>query len=190
MGIPIEPGGIAFTCVCDEPEGSILRTVRHFEFNQENLDKLWNKISMFPSFMGSEIRTYTDMIKYFTTIDSGNRVIPKGLCLVVDDFVGIFWMTDIKQLHEASVHYTFFDKRNRGRINLCKKALEFAFRHFHFHRLWTQAPVPAAYVNKFIQALGFIKFGTARRNTFFKGRFYDTNMYDVLKEEFLKMENG
>lgn len=184
MGNSIEPNDIAFSCICNEPEGQVLRTVRHFDFSKENLDRLYSQISKFPSFMGVEIKNYQDMFRFLIDTRDG-KITPRGLCMVIDDFIGVFWLADIKALHEASVHYTFFDARHRGRVDLCKLAIDFAFKHFQFQRLWTQVPTPAIGVNKFVSSLGFKLFGTARRNTYFQGKFHDTNMYDVLREEYL-----
>lgn len=181
----MNPDGVAFTCLCSEPEGDVLRTVKEFEFNQENLIRLYYQVSKFPTFMGIEIRNINDMLRFFVTEDSNGTIIPKGLCLVIDDFIGVFWLTDIKGLHEASVHYTFFDKRHKGRVNLCKEALKFCFNRFKFHRLWTQVPFTATGVLTFIESLGFVKVGKTRRSTLYKGKFYDTVIYDLLAEEFL-----
>lgn len=185
MGNNMLPDNIAFTCICREPEGDILRTVRHIEFNADNLNKLWNQVSKFPTFMGVEINNVEDMLRYFVDEDSNGMLKPKGLCLVIDDFVGLFWLTDIKGINEASVHYTFFDKRHRGRLELCKKAIEFCFNSFHFHRLWTMAPVIEKGVIYFIKQLKFVEVGRLRRNTYFKGKWFDTYLYDILREDFL-----
>lgn len=188
MGNSALPDGIAFTCVCDEPEGKVLRTVREFEFSQENLIKLYYQVSKFPTFMGIEIRNINDMLRFFIIEDTQGKIVPKGLCLVIDDFIGVFWLTDIKGLHEASVHYTFFDRRHKGRVDLCKQALTYCFNRFKFHRLWTQVPFTATKVLGFVESLGFIKVGRTRRSTFYKGKFYDTIIYDLLADEFLPKE--
>lgn len=179
------PNGIAFTCICDEPEGQVLRTVRHIEFTRENILKLYNQVSKFPTFMGEEIHNLEDMLRFFVTNESNGNLKPKGLCLVIDDFIGLFWLTDINGLFDASVHYTFFDRRHRGRVELCKKALEFCFRTFQFQRLYTSVPVYAVRVMAFVESLGFYKYGRSRKNRMFRGKLYDACLYDLLREEFL-----
>lgn len=182
MGISDNPEGVAFTHICREPEGDVLRTVRFVTFTPDNLKKLWEKVSKFPTFMGAEIRDFNDMLKVFID-DSDGTLRPKGLCLVVDDFVGIFYLTDINGIFEASVHYTFFDRRHKGRLDLCKKALKFAFETFQFHRLTTSVPEYATDVNFFVKTIGFTKVGVQRKNKFFKGKLYNNVLYDILAEE-------
>lgn len=181
----VQPNSIAFNCICDEPEGKVLRTVRHIEFTQENLIKLYQQVSKFSTFMGQEINSMEDLLRFFVAEDSNHMLQPKGLCLVIDDFIGIFWLTDINGLFEASVHYTFFDRRHKGRVELCKKALAFCFQTFKFHRLYTAVPVYAVGVMRFIESLGFVKYGRSRKNRIYKGKYYDACLYDLLSEEFL-----
>jgi RimJ/RimL family protein N-acetyltransferase len=185
MGVSSAPDDIVFSVICDEPEGKVLRNVRMFEFTSENLHKLYFQVTKFRTFLGVEVRTFEDMLRIFVDEGPHGEIIPKGLCLVVDDFVGIFWLTDIVGLHEASVHYTFFDRRHKGRQELCRAALNHAFSVFKFHRLWTKVPVNAVGVLFFIEQIGFTKVGRLRRSTYFRGKYYDTNVYDLLHEEIL-----
>ena len=175
---------IAFTYDCDEPEGIVTRTVRPIEFTPDNLIKLYNQISKFRTFMGKEIHNLDDMIRFFVSEENGVYK-PRGLCMVVDDFVGLFWLSDIDGIFEASVHYTFFDRRHKGRIGLCKKAIEYTFNTFQFHRLTTNVPVTQPDTIKFVKKLGFVEIGTSRQNRIIRGRYYDTCNFDLLKEEFL-----
>lgn len=178
-------GSPAFTCICDEPKGEVLRSVWNLPFTPENLNKLWAQVSKFPTFMGTEVHTMQDMLGM---LFDGDITRPRGLLMVVDEFVGVFFLRDIKGLHEASVHYTFFDRRHRGRVKLCQAALSYCFNTFGFNRLWTQVPTAEIAVCKYVETLGFTRVGTLRRNSFFKGRYFDSNVYDLLKEEFLNGE--
>ncbi len=184
---------VAFTCICDEPEGQVLRSVKLLRFTPDNLRLLWSKVSKFRTFMGKEINTMEDMLGMFIT-DSGE---PKGLCMMIDDMVGLFYLTEIHGTFEASVHYTFFDRRHRGRVELCKKALEYAFRAFDFQRLSTTVPEYEVKVGHFVQQnLGFVYTGRQRKNKMIRGKLYDTLLYDILREEFLngnqrcELQNG
>lgn len=189
MGTNSMPNDIAFTCLCNEPEGEVLRTVRLLEFTKENLDRLYQQISKFPTFMGVEVKSYEDMLRFFVT-DNNGKFEAKGLCYVIDDFIGLFWVTDIIGIWEASVHYTFFDRRHKGRVDLCKKALTYTFEVFKFHRLHTAVPITSVRVLAFIESLGFVKVGRLRKNRLYKGKFYDTCIYDMLREEFNGQQSG
>lgn len=173
---------ILFSCVCNEPNGPIERTVKLVEFSPDNLTRLYKEVSKFKTFLGYEVRDMQDMTNIFFSSD----LQPKGLCLIVDDFVGLFWLTDINGLFEASVHYTFFDRRHKGRIELCKKALEYAFNTFGFQRLTTTVPETHKWVGDFVKSLGFVCTGRHRKNRIVNGgQRIDTILYDLLAEEFL-----
>ncbi len=181
----MEPNSdVIFTCVCNEPEGEVVRTVKLFGFTKENLAKLYERIQRFSTFMGYEINNFQDMLGFFIREETQGALIPKGLALVVDDFVGLFYLTDIIGLEEATVHYTFFDRRHKGRVEICKKALAYTFNHFQFHRLSTQVPGYAVFTQKFVESLGFVKEGKLRKNRLSRGKYYDTFVYGLLREEF------
>jgi RimJ/RimL family protein N-acetyltransferase len=167
------------------PEVDIIITVRPITFTLENLKRLWEKVSQFPTLMGNEVHTQEDMMRFFVSEPIPGEFVPRGLCMVIDDFIGIFWLGDINGLMEASVHYTFFDRRHRGRVDLCKKAIEYAFRAYQFHRLFTKVPVSEVRVMAFVESLGFVKEGRLRRSTYYRSKFYDTNVYGLLREEYL-----
>lgn len=168
-----------FTCICEEPRQTVTRVVRQFAFTEDNLKALYAQVSKFRTFMGKDINNIQDMLDIFLTQD----LIPRGLCLVVDDFVGIFWLTDINGLFDASVHYTFFDRRQRGREKLCRAAIKYCFDTFKFHRLSTAVPEYEIKVARYVANLGFTYTGRFRKNRVIQDRLYDTLLYDVLRTE-------
>jgi len=142
--------------------------------------------------MGWEILTYDQFLEFFITPTS-NRSDPdffksKGICARVDDYVGIFWLTDINLQHpphDASIHYTFFDRRTNGRLNLCRKAIEYVFDWYGFNRLWTQVPLFSKPTLKFVEDIGFRKEGRIRQNREYKGNKFDSNLYALTRDEVL-----
>lgn len=180
MGVTNE---VLFEVECDEPEGKVIRKVTPFVFSEENLLKLWAKVSQFPTLMGKEVRDFNDMLYMFIHFSETNEMRAKGLCCQIDDLVGIFWLTDIEWPGQASLHYTFFDRRHRGRHDLCKAAIKYVFHKYKFHRVYTQVPLYAKYVLKFVGELGFKKEGRLRSTVFHKNVWYDSNIYSILSEE-------
>ena len=93
-------------------------------------------------------------------------------------------MTDIIPAVDASVHYSFFDGRHKGRAELVKEMLRFGFEKFQFQRMTVQVPLYAnQYTRIFIESLGFKKEGRKRRAARFKGDWFDVNFYGILPEE-------
>lgn len=174
---------VLFQALCKEPEGDYLRIATPLPFTPENLKALWDKVQKFPTLMGKEISSFQDMMDFFVK-DHGNGLIEsRGLCAQIDNLVGIFWLTDIEWPHQASIHYTFFDRRHRGRSELCKEAIKYIFHKYKFHRIYTQVPLYARSPMKFVESLGFVREGRLRSSTFFKGEWFDTNVYSILESE-------
>jgi len=178
---------ILFSALCEEPEGTFVRNVYPFLFTVENLVLLWNKVKQFPTLMGKEIYDFESMLNFFVYEKEGSDPESKGLCVVVDEFIGIFWLTDIEWPRQASIHYTFFDRRHKGRIDLCKKAICYVFDKYKFHRLYTTVPLYASPALNFVEKIGFIKDGRLRSNTYFKNDWHDSNIYSILETEIDKL---
>jgi RimJ/RimL family protein N-acetyltransferase len=179
----LESHEILFQSVCREPEGDFLRIATPFLFTPDNINELWNKVNKFPTLMGKEINDLADMVDFFVKDHGNGSLESRGLCAQIDDLVGIFWLTDIEWPKQASIHYTFFDRRHKGRIDLCKEAIKYIFSKYKFHRIYTQVPLYARAPMKFVESIGFIKDGRLRSNTYFKGEWYDSNVYSILESE-------
>jgi RimJ/RimL family protein N-acetyltransferase len=187
MGVT-KDGDLLFSCECDELRGKVIRNVYRVDFTPENLEKIYLKARQFRTLMGYEVLTRDQFYGFFVK-PAPYKDIPyesKGLCARVDDFVGIFWLTDINFLHpphDASIHYTFFDRNTWGRIELCRKAIEYVFDTYGFNRLWTKVPVYTKYTLKFVERIGFRREGRIQSNALYKGKLFDTNLYALTKDE-------
>ena len=114
-----------------------------------------------------------------------------GLVWVIDDFVGVFYVSDIQYLngrpHVGNAHYTFFDRRHRGRIKLVREMLKYIFKYFGFHKLVVEIPNYATpSVRKFVVDLGFKYCGKRRHEALYRGNYFDINIYDILAKEIVK----
>lgn len=174
---------VLFSSTCNEPEGEVTRKVTDFPFTPENLQRLWFRAREFNTLMGIEIKDWQDMLNFFVKEYPNGSFESRGLCVQVDDLVGIFWLTDIEWPKQASIHYTFFDRRHKGREELCKEAIKYVFSTYRFHRVYTTVPIYAKVALQFIERLGFKKEGRLRSNTLFKGQWWDANVYSILETE-------
>lgn len=181
----LEDHDVILSVVCDEPEGNITREVRLLTFTSENLKKLWERVSEFPTLYGIDVSKNPQVLLDHLITQSRNGVNPNGLFFIVDDFVGLFTLDEIRPNDSASVHYSFFDRRHKGRSQLIRAMLLWAFNTFKFRRLNTRVPTyVSSYVMKFVtEELGFIYEGKQRKAIEYLDKRWDVNLYGMLREE-------
>lgn len=183
----IRNDNIVLGAKCDEPEGEVIRHVRLMKMTRENLRTFWEKSKQHKTLFSQEIRD--DFEKFVNVIFSqqGKDLELSGLFWVVDNFVGVFYMTEIRVPFDAMTHYTFFDGRHRGRTNLVKQMLRYLFKTYKFRRLSTEVPLYAKQqTHNFVQkSLGFKHEGRKRKACLFDGEWFDVILYGILREEVL-----
>lgn len=172
--------------MCDEPDGVIKREVRPMVFTPANLRIFWEKARVHRTLLKTEIRDdYKQFVSVLVRQHPTGVIEANGLFWVVDDFVGIFALTDIRPELDAVAHYSFFDGRHRGRINLVKEMLRYWFDAYKFNRITAEIPLYATeQTHNFVhKSLGFHKEGRKRKSILFDGEYFDTNIYGILKDE-------
>ena len=171
---------------CDEPEGVITRHVYFMPLSPNNLRNLWEKARQFDTLFTEEIRgNFKKFLEVFLR-QSVNGVETNGLFWVVDDFVGVFYMNNIIPDLEADVHYSFFDRRHRGRLELVRKMISYGFQRYGFQRMTVWIPVYATrHTFKFITDLGFKDEGKKRKAALYKGKLFDVVLFGILRQEAL-----
>lgn len=174
------------TVICHEKHGDVERTVRPMILTMENLRRFWEEARQYKSLFTEEINgDFGAFLNVFLiTSPDSKSIIPRGLFWVIDDFVGVFYITDIVLGHDAQVHYSFFDRKHRGRQELAKALLKWAFDKYKFRRLSTTIPTYATKAaNGFAESLGFVREGKKRRAARYQGRWFDVILYGILAEE-------
>ena len=182
MSILLEP--VVLTAYCDEPEGKVERCVRFMPLTLENLKRFWDRSKQFPTLFGEEISgDYTKFLNMLVR-EGPHGIEITGLFWVVDDFVGMYYMTEIEAGFDAHVHYSFFDRRQKGRVGLSRAMLKYAFEKYEFRRFSVEIPL---FVSKmtlnFIEEIGFKKEGRKREKALYKGQWFDVACYGLLREE-------
>jgi RimJ/RimL family protein N-acetyltransferase len=173
------------SAVCDEPKiGRITRNIRFMKLTIENLKEFWIKSKEYPTLFGEEISgDYTKFLNFIVK-EGVNGIEITGLFWVIDDFVGMYYMTDIDPGFDANVHYSFFDRRQKGRVELSRAMLRYAFEKFEFRRLSVEIPL---FVSKrtlqFIVDVGFKGEGRKRQKALYNGKWFDVGCYGLLREE-------
>jgi RimJ/RimL family protein N-acetyltransferase len=168
---------------CIEPEGEFERSVRPFSFTRANTLKLFEKASQFPVLFGRPLKNLEDFTSFFITQNLSGDAEAQGLVWIVDDFVGMFYMNEISDT-EASVHYSFFDRRHKGRDVLVRAMAKKLFEEYKFVRLNACVPAYAGLrVRMFIEKCGFKLEGRKRKSAWWKGEWFDTYLYGILPED-------
>lgn len=169
---------------CHEPHKVITRRVYPLQFTGENIVTFWEKARRFRVLFSDEIAgSFQKFLEVFASQDEHGNIFGHGLAWVVDDFTGVFYMTDIKTT-EATVHFSFFDGRFRGRLPLVRQMIKYAFERYNFIRLNVEI---AKYADEktfnFVEAIGFKEEGRKRKAVRFNGDLFDVIYYGLLREE-------
>jgi Acetyltransferases, including N-acetylases of ribosomal proteins len=179
---------IVLSVECWEPKEKVVRNVRFMPLRPEYLKRFWEESKKFRALFTQDINN--DFKKFLDLfIDGGpDGMTPstKGLFWVVDDFVGIFYMDNIVPGIDAHVHYTFFDRKQSGRVPLVKAMLKYCFTKYGFKRFTVEIPF-FAYKGTFtfVEGVGFKHEGRKRQAANFDGTWFDVNVYGMLREDIL-----
>lgn len=173
--------------LCNEPNGDVIREVRFMTLEMEHLKIFWEKARHFKTLFGEEISgDFRKFVEVFLRTSSSGVVEPAGLFWVVDDFVGVFYMTRIEVLQDALVHYSFFDGRTKGRSELAREMMRYVFREYGFNRLTVELPYFASKsAFKFAEEIGFVHEGRKRQAVRYSGQLFDVNCFGILRSEVL-----
>jgi RimJ/RimL family protein N-acetyltransferase len=168
---------------CIEPEGEVQHSVWPFKFTKKDTLRLYEEASKFPVLFGRPLKNLEDFTSFFLCQNLSDDVEPQGLIWIVDEFRGMFYLNNIRDI-EADVHYSFFDRRHKGRAPLVRKMLTEVFDKYGFVRLNAYIPAYAGMgVRKFVESCGFRLEGRKRKNSWWKGEWFDTYLYGILRED-------
>lgn len=175
------------TALCHEPEGDIIRSVYPMPLSRGNIMDFWERAKNYRTLFNDEI---TGDFKRFCELfisqeEAGLKA--HGLIWRIDDLVGVYYMTHIYPF-DAQVHFVFFDRRYKGRENITRRVLAWAFEHYGFRRLSAEIPMYSSqHTFGFAYRVGFRSEGRKRKAIHYKGDWFDVGLYGILREE---IENG
>ncbi len=175
------------SAICAEPEGEVERFVYPMFLTPENLKLFWEKSRNFKYIFDNSVNgDFKRFCELFLYGGPAGELCSNGLFWVVDDWVGIFYMTRIIPGQDAEVHYTFFDRRHRGRQELSREMLKYVFRKYNFRRLTVEIPLYASrHTFDFVVSMGFKKEGRRRKAIWHNDDWFDVASFGILKEEAL-----
>lgn len=177
-----EQGVIAVEC--NEPEYQGYRTIRFSKLSKEKLRYYYEKMKEFDVLFNDWIRgDETEFIHSFLRNDGQGGIEATGIIWEVDD-VGIIFLTQIVPGAKANAHFTFWDKRLKGREDLVREFLEIGMKELQFKRVEVEIPFYAYPLFKFVEKVGFKNEGRKRNAILYKNQWFDTNLYSVIPEDF------
>jgi RimJ/RimL family protein N-acetyltransferase len=172
-----------FSCLCKEPEGELERFVYPMRLTPNNLEKFWHKASKFKVLFWNNINNnFERFLDVLVSRDSGDKILSNGLFWMMDDMVGIFYLTHM-QMFDAQIHYAFFDRRQRGREEITRKMIKYVFNEFGYHRLSAEIPACLVKTTQFVENIGMKFEGRKRDGALMDEKFYDTKCYGILNGE-------
>lgn len=176
-----------FSVDCEEPSGTVRRNVYLAAFTPEFLRDLWEKQKKYRTLMGREMLHFPQFVDFFVDVkrdENGNvKYEPRGLCLVIDNLVGIFWIADVNWPSYCEAHYTFFDGRHKGRHGLVKEGCKYVFENLGINLIYVMVAAYATLPRKFVEELGFKREGRLRSRAYYREQWWDVISYSLLKEE-------
>lgn len=169
---------------CSERDGEVVRSVRPASLSIENLRRYWNHLKEFDVLFDEFVQGDVDaFIRRFVGQNGDGEPVARGLIWEVDD-VGILFLTEFNPYYrEATGHYTFWDGAYRGREELVREMLRYVFDDLDLRIIRAEVPLYAQPAMVFAEKLGFVKEGRKRDARFYKGQWFDVNMYSIRKEE-------
>lgn len=173
--------------MCHEPEGDFERSIRLMPLTLDNLKTFWEKAKVHRTLFNQEIRgDFKEFLKVFLAENAAGVIEAKGLFWVMDDFVGVFYLSRITPGIDAHAHVNMLDGRFKGREEISKRLLKYAFEEFGFQRLTVHVPVYIKpNVIRFIRRLGFESEGRIRRTVPLYDKWFDVFAFGILKDEII-----
>ncbi len=171
------------TVRCSEPEGTFDRIIRRVALTSDKLNHYYDKLKDFDVVFNDHIpNTPGGFASIFVSFNEDMEATANGLLWEVDD-VGILYLTNIIPAFSALAHFTFWDRRMKGREPLIREMIKYCFNRYNFHRIETHVALYATPVLAAVERIGFVKEGRARKAVRKKGEWFDVNLYAILREE-------
>lgn len=173
------------TSICNEKGQDIERSIYFMTLSPDNLRSLWEKSQKYQNLFGFEIHGNFEKFASLMLTGDEQSIAPTGLFWVVDDFVGVFYMTRIIPNVDALVHYIFFDKIHKGREGLIKDMIRYGFDTFKFNRITVELPDYASgHAFTMIEDIGFNLEGCKQKASENKAGWHDVFLFGLTRENF------
>ena len=169
--------------LCKEKGESIIREVRLARLTVERLREYYEHLKQFKVVFNDHVQGDFESFAniFLSQNEATGQLLPNGLIWEVDD-VGILFITEIREA-QCLAHFTFWDRRFKGREQLIREMLSYLFDRFGFERIEARAALYATPAMIAVERIGFVKEGRLRNAVKYEGKWFDVNVYSMLREE-------
>jgi RimJ/RimL family protein N-acetyltransferase len=168
--------------LCRERDGEVVRRVRRTKLSIDRLKFIWDKLHKFDVLFNDWVRGDFEAFLNHFIVQIDGELHAAGLMWDVDD-VGMFMLTDIVPGICGTAHFTFWDRRFRGREELCRAMLRHVFDTYGFKRIEVRVPLYAHSARAATERIGFVLEGRLRSVALYKDRWFDVNVYSMLNDD-------
>lgn len=158
--------------------------VMQVPYTRANIVALYRRCRKYRTLFNTELREDISAFASIFLDQHGEDIFDaRGIVWAINDLDGMFYITNI-QPDQATVHFALFKKELRSDFALGKKMLKFLFERFQFQRIAAEVPVYVQpWVFTYVREVGFTNEGRKRRSTRFDDKYFDTEMFSILKAE-------
>ena len=148
----------------------------------QDLEQLWERYNSYP-LLFSDVALGDKMYLF------GILLAPTTLVLSIEvdnKPIGIGYADNIRVKSAANVHYFFWDRKTSGRQRVILTALDWVMRQMDLHRVNVIVPIFAYSALHRIYKMGFALEGRLKENLLSRGKWIDTLVFGVLRQELNK----
>lgn len=171
--------------LCKEKGGDVVREIRLASLSTEKLRHYYDNLKQFRAIFNDHVNgSFERFANLFLSqnVETG-ALQPRGLIWEVDD-VGILFLTEVDEV-QGEAHFTFWDRRLKGRENLIIEMVRYVFMHYKIHRIETRVALYATPIMLAVERMGFKAEGRLRDAILYEGEWFDVNVYSILSHEVL-----
>ena len=103
--------------------------------------------------------------------------------------IGLAMLCDIIPQFDAKGHFAFWDRIGSGKEPLIWELMELCFQEFDLHRMSAETPGYQRGTIRTIKRLGFKNEGERTESVYYKGRWMNTLLFGITREEFERIED-
>lgn len=143
---------------------------------QADIDKLWEKVQQFP-------QVFDDFSAGKKEIFVQRLLAPNNIFLDIGDGLGVAAGFNVRPRLDAVIHLVMFDRRLRGREAVFLDIMRHFFDKLQLRRLTSIVTSDSPMTIRLAERLGFKEEGIIRQSVLRGGKYIDSHIYGMLKEE-------